>query len=61
VYRVTAEEVPWLASTFAEPMNIRLNLQVGGTLPDYYHHPLDASTRLPAAYRIDWVRVYQHR
>jgi beta-glucanase (GH16 family) len=61
VFQVRADDVPWLRSTFDEPMNIRLNLQVGGTLPDYYQHPLDASTRLPAAYRIDWVRVYQRQ
>ena len=60
VFQVKSVDVPWLRDTFDEPMNIRLNLQVGGTLPDYYHHPLDSSTRLPATYLIDWVRVYQH-
>ena len=61
VFRVTADAVPWLRATFDEPLNIRLNLQVGGSLADYYQHPLTGRTTFPAAYQVDWVRVYQRR
>lgn len=61
VFRVTTIQAPWLATTFDQPLNIRLNLQVGGTLPNYYHQPLTASSRFPAKFVIDWIRVYQRR
>lgn len=61
VFRVTTAQAPWLSGTFDQPLNIRLNLQVGGTLPNYYHQPLTASSRFPARFVIDWIRVYQRR
>ncbi len=60
VYRVTTSQQPWLRSVFDRPLNIRLNLQVNGTMPDYYHHPVTSASTFPATYTIDWVRVYQH-
>ncbi|MEO7260241.1 MAG: glycoside hydrolase family 16 protein [Jatrophihabitantaceae bacterium] len=57
VFTVTTATAPWLDTTFNEPMNIRLNLQVGGAMPRWYGLDVDASTVLPADYVIDWVRV----
>ena len=61
VFTVTAKQAPWITTTFDQSMNIRLNLQVGGTFPNYYNHPLTASSQFPAQFTIDWIRVYQRR
>ncbi|MEU4218604.1 family 16 glycosylhydrolase [Actinoplanes sp. NPDC026623] len=45
---------PWYDKAFNKPYNIRLNFQVGGWLGDP-----DASTRFPADFVVDYVRVYQ--
>lgn len=53
----------WLSGpTFASPLNIRLNLQVGDTghaMPSYYGVNVDATTVLPAQFVVDYVRVYR--
>ena len=59
VFTVTSDQAPWLRETFDEPLNIRLNLQVGGSFPKYYNHPVTESTEFPAKYTIDWIRVSQ--
>ncbi|GAA2576255.1 glycoside hydrolase family 16 protein [Actinomadura fulvescens] len=41
--------------SFDQPMQIILNLQVGGK----WQGPPDASTPFPAAMSVDWVRVYE--
>jgi beta-glucanase (GH16 family) len=61
VFEVGPDRAPWLRSTLDEPMNIRLNLQVGGQLPAYYGRRVTAATVFPARFVIDWVRVYQYR
>nr|BFE69080.1 hypothetical protein GCM10020092_023810 [Actinoplanes digitatis] len=45
---------PWYDKAFNKPYNLRLNFQVGGWLGDP-----DASTRFPADFVVDYVRVYQ--
>jgi beta-glucanase (GH16 family) len=45
---------PWYDKAFNKPYNIRLNFQVGGWLGTP-----DASTRFPADFVVDYVRVYQ--
>lgn len=56
--RYTAADVPWITDSFNDrEYFIRLNLAVGGTWPGY----VDSSTRLPASYVIDYVRIYQAR
>lgn len=57
VFQVTSTDATWLDSTFNEPMNIRLNLQVGGSMPNWYGLPVDSSTILPADFTVDYVRV----
>jgi beta-glucanase (GH16 family) len=57
VFSKTAADLPWLDSTFNEPMNIRLNLQVGGSMPAWYGLNVDASSVLPADFVVDYVRV----
>ncbi len=59
VFTVTQSELPWLDSTFNSPMNIRLNLQVGGSMPAYYQKPVGATPTGASDYVIDYVRVYQ--
>lgn len=59
VFEATTSKLAWLHNVVAGPLNIRLNLQVGGVLPDYYHHPVTNSSVLPATYAVDWVRVSQ--
>lgn len=61
VFTVTSDEAPWLRDTFDEPMNIRLNLQVGGKYPDYMGKPVGAASQFPATFEVDWVRVLQRR
>jgi hypothetical protein len=41
-------------------MNIRLNLQVGGSMPQYYNKPVHGAPKGASDYVIDYVRVYQH-
>lgn len=59
VFTASAQDNPWITKSFDEPVNIRLNLQVGGSMPAYYAQQVDQTTQLPASYVIDWVRVYQ--
>jgi beta-glucanase (GH16 family) len=50
----------WLnGDTFSSPWNIRLNLQVGGSMPAYFNKQVGSTSRLPDSYQVDWVRVYQ--
>lgn len=44
----------WFAEVFRKPYHLRLNFQVGGWLGNP-----DASTAFPAAFQVDYVRVYQ--
>jgi beta-glucanase (GH16 family) len=57
VFKVTSTDTSWLDSTFDQPMNIRLNLQVGGAMPNWYGLQVDATTQLPDAFQIAYVRV----
>lgn len=59
VFEVSADHAPWIRASFDHPLNIRLNLQVGGTLPAYFRRPVTAATVLPDRFVVDWVRVYQ--
>jgi beta-glucanase (GH16 family) len=60
VFEVGADDAPWIRTSFDKPVNIRLNLQVGGTLPAYYGRPVTAATVMPDRFVVDWVRVYQY-
>ncbi|RKS71329.1 glycosyl hydrolase family 16 [Motilibacter peucedani] len=51
----TTQTTTWLDEAFAQPMFLRLNLAVGGTWPG----SPDASTRFPADFLVDYVRVYE--
>lgn len=55
VYQRTQQTTPWLTDAFSRPFFIRLNLAVGGSWPG----PPSSATDLPAAFDVDWVRVYQ--
>jgi len=57
VFTVTSTQATWLDSALNAPMNMRLNLQVGGSMPNWYGLPVDASTVFPADFSIDYVRV----
>ncbi|QWZ09665.1 family 16 glycosylhydrolase [Nocardioides panacis] len=59
VFSKTVSAVPWLDDTFDTPMNIRLNLQVGGSMPAYYQKPVIGAPLGASDYVIDYVRVYQ--
>ena len=59
VFTQTSSTLSWLESTFNQPMNIRLNLQVGGSMPAYYNKPVGAIPAGTGNYVIDYVRVYQ--
>jgi len=59
VFSVTSTQYSWLESAFASPMNIRLNLQVGGSMPAYYQKPVMGAPLGASDYTIDYVRVYQ--
>jgi beta-glucanase (GH16 family) len=54
----TSTDLPWLATDFVTPMNIRLNLQVGGSMPSWYGKNVDSTTVFPATFAVDYVRVY---
>jgi hypothetical protein len=60
VFRVTSANTAWLTDTFNDTVNIRLNLQVDGTMPAYYGYPVNSTTTYPSVYTIDYIRVYQH-
>lgn len=59
VFSKTQSVLSWLDPTFNEPMNIRLNLQVGGSMPNYYGKPVNGAPLGQSDYVIDYVRVYQ--
>ncbi|HST46794.1 MAG TPA: family 16 glycosylhydrolase [Jatrophihabitans sp.] len=59
VFSKTQSQLSWLDPTFCEPMNIRLNLQVGGSMPAYYGKPVVGAPLGQSDYVIDYVRVYQ--
>jgi beta-glucanase (GH16 family) len=59
VFSKTVSTLSWLDSTFNSPMNIRLNLQVGGSMPNYYNKPVIDAPLGASDYVIDYVRVYQ--
>ena len=61
VLTAATRDNPWIGKSFGEPVNIRLNLQVGGSLPAYYGRQVGPSTIFPANFVIDWIRVYQRR
>ena len=54
-YSRTTATTPWLDSAFDKPFFLRLNLAVGGDWPG----SPGSSTRFPASFDIDYVRVYQ--
>ena len=58
VFTVTSQNASWVSTAFQDTMNIRLNLQVGGSMPAYWKEPIDSTTQFPADYQVDWVRVY---
>lgn len=60
VFSQSTVTLPWLDSAFNQPMNIRLNLQVGGSMPAYYKKPVVTAPAGASDYVIDYVRVYQH-
>jgi beta-glucanase (GH16 family) len=59
VFSKTQSLLTWLDPTFNEPMNIRLNLQVGGSMPNWYGLPVNGAPLGASDYVIDYVRVYQ--
>jgi beta-glucanase (GH16 family) len=60
VFRVTSKDASWVGTGFDDAMNIRLNLQVGGSMPAYFNKQVGSQTALPADYQVDWVRVWDH-
>lgn len=52
---------PWLTSSFASPVNIRLNLQVGSDYWGMADPEAPDQTRVPAVYEVDHVRVWARR
>jgi beta-glucanase (GH16 family) len=59
VFSKTESLLSWLDPTFNEPMNLRLNLQVGGSMPAWYGKPVIGAPLGDSDYVIDYVRVYQ--
>ena len=59
VFYKTQSQLTWLDPTFCEPMNIRLNLQVGGSMPAWYGLPVSGAPLGASDFVIDYVRVYQ--
>ena len=59
VFSVTETQLSWLDPTFNSPLNIRLNLQVGGSMPAYYNLPVGEIPTGTGDYVVDYVRVYQ--
>lgn len=60
VKTVRSTDVSWYRSTFNGPVNIRLNLQVGGSMPAYFHHDLKAAPTAASKFVIDYIRVYSN-
>jgi beta-glucanase (GH16 family) len=58
VFKVTSSDASWVGTAFNDSMNIRLNLQVGGSMPAYFNKQVGSQTQLPAEYQVDWVRVW---
>jgi beta-glucanase (GH16 family) len=56
---VTRIDAPWLTSSLASPVNMRLNLQVGQSYWGFADPDDRRSTALPAAMLVDYVRVYR--
>jgi beta-glucanase (GH16 family) len=50
---VDREKAPWVDEVLGSPYFLRMNVAVGGRWPG----DPEASTELPAAMRVDWVRV----
>ena len=59
VFSKTVSQLTWLDSAFNESMNIRLNLQVGGSMPNWYGLPVVGAPLGSSDFVIDYVRVYQ--
>lgn len=59
VFSQSSSTLSWLETAFNQPMNIRLNLQVGGSMPAYYRLPVQGAPAGASDYVIDYVRVYQ--
>ncbi|HEX8304628.1 MAG TPA: glycoside hydrolase family 16 protein [Jatrophihabitans sp.] len=59
VFSKTQSLLTWLDPAFNEPMNIRLNLQVGGSMPNWYGLPVVGAPLGASDFVIDYVRVYQ--
>ncbi|MEO7261963.1 MAG: family 16 glycosylhydrolase [Jatrophihabitantaceae bacterium] len=59
VFSKTQSLLSWLDPSFSEPMNIRLNLQVGGSMPNWYGLPVQGAPLGASDFVIDYVRVYQ--
>jgi beta-glucanase (GH16 family) len=48
----------WLTGpTFTCPFNLRLNLQVGGSMPNYYGLPVGPTSVFPAVMKVDQITV----
>lgn len=54
VRTMTSADTPWVASSFTTPMHLMLNMTVGGI----WAQDPNSSTRFPATYYVDYVRVY---
>ena len=52
---IDPDTTPWMTEVLRSPYFLRMNLAVGGKWPG----PPTEATTLPAAMRVDWVRVYQ--
>lgn len=49
----------WLnGPTFASPLNLRMNLQVGGSMPKSFGMDVDSTSVLPADFVISSVKIY---
>jgi beta-glucanase (GH16 family) len=59
VFSKTQSQLSWLDPSFNEPMNIRLNLQVGGSMPNWYGLPVKGAPLGASDFVVDYVRVYQ--
>jgi beta-glucanase (GH16 family) len=59
VFSKTQTQLTWLDPSFNEPMNIRLNLQVGGSMPNWYGLPVKGAPLGQSDFVIDYIRVYQ--
>jgi beta-glucanase (GH16 family) len=56
----TPAAVPWIAGPqFASPFHLRINTQVGGSMPSYYGHNINAGSVLPDDFVIKSVRYWK--